>query len=67
MKDKELKEKFIDEKTGIEYIKQGDYYVPNLILSRKFSDSLIVLSPTLDTEFLRITFSIFLSCSILPT
>ena len=32
MKDKELKEKFIDEKTGIEYIKQGDYYVPNLIL-----------------------------------
>ena len=32
MKDKRLKEKFIDEKTGIEYIKQGDYYVPNLIL-----------------------------------
>lgn len=32
MKDKRLKEKFIDEKMGIEYIKQGDYYVPNLIL-----------------------------------
>ena len=31
MKNKRLKEKFIDEKTGIEYIKQGDYYVPNLI------------------------------------
>ena len=32
MEDKELKEKFINEKTGIEYIKHGDYYVPNLIL-----------------------------------
>ena len=27
-----LEEKFIDEKTGIEYIKRGDYYMPNLIL-----------------------------------
>lgn len=32
MKDKKLKEKFINKKTSIEYIKQGDYYVPNLIL-----------------------------------
>ncbi len=33
MENKELKDRFIDEKTGIEYIKQGDYYLPNLILS----------------------------------
>ena len=31
MEDKELKERFIDEKTGIEYIRKGDYYYPNLI------------------------------------
>ena len=28
----ELKEKFIDEKTKIEYIRVGDYYIPNLTL-----------------------------------
>ena len=32
MEDKELKEKFIDEKTGIEYIIKGDYYMPNLVI-----------------------------------
>lgn len=31
MKNEELKERFIDEKTGIEYIRKGDYYFPNLI------------------------------------
>lgn len=31
MEDKELKERFIDEKTGIEYIRKGDYYFPNLV------------------------------------
>ena len=30
---KELKDRFIDEKTGIEYIKQGDYYLTNLVLN----------------------------------
>ena len=30
MENKELKDKFIDEKTGIEYIRHGDYYLPNL-------------------------------------
>ena len=30
MDNKELKERFIDEKTGIEYVRQGDYYIPNL-------------------------------------
>lgn len=33
MENKKLKDRFIDEKTGIEYIKQGDYYLPNLVLS----------------------------------
>lgn len=32
MENKELKYRFIDEKTGIEYIKQGDYYLPNLVI-----------------------------------
>ncbi len=32
MKDKELKERFIDEKTGIEYIRNGDYYMPKLVI-----------------------------------
>lgn len=31
MKDIELKERFIDEKTEIEYVRNGDYYLPNLI------------------------------------
>lgn len=31
MENIELKERFIDEKTGIEYIRKGDYYSPNLI------------------------------------
>lgn len=31
MKSVELKERFIDERTGIEYIRNGDYYLPNLI------------------------------------
>ena len=29
MENKELKERFIDERTGIEYVRQGDYYIPN--------------------------------------
>ena len=31
MENIELKERFIDEKTGIEYIRKDDYYYPNLI------------------------------------
>lgn len=31
MKNEELKERFIDERTGIEYIRKGDYYFPNLV------------------------------------
>ena len=33
MENDELKERFIDKKTGIEYIRKGDYYLPNLVLA----------------------------------
>ena len=32
MENKELKERFIDKKTGIEYTLVGDYYLPNLVI-----------------------------------
>lgn len=32
MKNIELKGRFIDERTGIEYIRNGDYYLPNLVI-----------------------------------
>ena len=35
MEKKEVKERFIDEKTGIEYVRQGDYYIPNLVLQKQ--------------------------------
>ena len=35
MENKELKERFIDEKTGIEYVRQEDYYIPNLALPKQ--------------------------------
>lgn len=35
MENVELKDRFIDEKTGIEYIRNGDYYLPNLVLSEQ--------------------------------
>ena len=35
MENVELKDRFIDEKTGIEYIRSGDYYLPNLVLSEQ--------------------------------
>ena len=35
MENIELKDRFIDEKTGIEYIKTGDYYLPNLVLAEQ--------------------------------
>ena len=31
MENEELKESFVDEKTGIKYIRKGDYYFPNLV------------------------------------
>ena len=35
MENNELKERFVDENTGIEYVRKGDYYVPNLILPKQ--------------------------------
>ena len=35
MKNKELKESYIDETTGIEYSLVGDYYIPNLLLKQE--------------------------------
>ena len=35
MENKELKERFIDERTGIEYVRQGDYYISNLVLPKQ--------------------------------
>ena len=35
MENKELKERFIDKKKGIEYVRQEDYYIPNLVLQNK--------------------------------
>lgn len=35
MENKELKERVIDKKTGIEYVRQGDYYIPNLVLPKQ--------------------------------
>ena len=35
MENVELKDRFIDEKTEIEYIKNGDYYLPNLVLAEQ--------------------------------
>lgn len=30
-----VKERFIDERTGIEYIQCGDYYLPNLVMPKE--------------------------------
>ena len=35
MENVKLKDRFIDEKTGIEYIRNGDYYLPNLVLAEQ--------------------------------
>ena len=35
IENKALKERFIDERTGIEYVRQGDYYIPNLVLPKQ--------------------------------
>ena len=35
MENKELKESYIDERTGIEYRSVGNYYIPNLVLEKE--------------------------------
>lgn len=39
MENIKLKDKFIDEKTGIEYIRKGDFYFPNLVDSASVNKS----------------------------
>ena len=39
MKNEELKDRFIDKKTGIEYIRKGDFYFPNLVDSASVNKS----------------------------
>ena len=34
----ELKNEYVDERTGITYTKQGDYYFPNLVLSQNLKN-----------------------------
>ena len=34
IENKELKKRFIDESTGIEYTLQGDYYIPNITIQK---------------------------------
>lgn len=34
MENKELRKRFIDERTGIEYTLQGDYYMPNITIPK---------------------------------
>lgn len=34
MENKELKEKFVDDRTGIEYRLVGDYYIPNITIPK---------------------------------
>ena len=35
MENVKVKGRFVDEKTGIEYIRTGDYYLPNLVLAEQ--------------------------------
>lgn len=35
MENIDLKDRFVDEKTGIEYIRNEDYYLPNLVLAEQ--------------------------------
>ena len=39
MENEELKERFIDGKNGIEYIRKGNYYFPNLVDSASINKS----------------------------
>ena len=35
IENKGLKERIINERTGIEYVRQGNYYIPNLVLPKQ--------------------------------
>ena len=52
MENIELKERFIDEKTGIEYIRKDDYYYPNLIDSASVKSNELVKYGKLRLKYL---------------
>ena len=39
MKNKEIKQRFIDEKNGLEYIRVGDYFIPNLKVTTQLNNT----------------------------
>ena len=50
MENVKVKDRFVDEKTGIEYIKQGDYYLPNLVLGSEDTNYKIETGDTLSID-----------------
>ena len=48
-----LKERYINENTGIEYVLKGDYYVPNLILTGTEKDITLGKYGRMRARFLR--------------
>ena len=53
MENVKVKDRFVDEKTGIEYIKQGDYYLPNLVLAPKETNYTIVKYGRMKLNYLK--------------
>ena len=48
-----LKERYINENTGIEYVLKGDYYVPNLVLTGTEKDITLGKYGRMRARFLR--------------
>ena len=48
-----LKERYINENTGIEYVLKGDYYVPNLVLTGTEKDIILGKYGRMRARFLR--------------
>ena len=48
-----LKERYINENTGIEYVLKGDYYVPNLVLTGTEKDITLSKYGRMRARFLR--------------
>ncbi len=53
MKNVKVKDRFVDEKTGIEYIKQGDYYLPNLVLAPEETNYIIGKYGRMKLDYLK--------------
>jgi len=39
MENKEIKQRFVDEKNGLEYIRVGDYFIPNLRVTTQLNNT----------------------------